>query len=232
MSKKSTQVKTKYSYNDIYVTIPSVIYDNNDLNATDKIVLALIHGYKSTWNSIKTETIAEYLNLETATINKVIRKLVFLGLIEERYYLARRRVFRSLLEKTDDAKSIITSDIFKDKTLTNTYKVTAGVIIAASLGKNNFIGGYNYNDIETLANELNMSVSSVYRHLSVLYQVKVIEKRDFGSYLIKPAVSYVKHFNKNQQNKLNYNKITKTLDQEIEITPEVNSVLDRIYSIL
>lgn len=235
MSYKRRQLKTKYQNNSrIFVAVPEIIYNNTDLNATDKIVLALIHGFKSKtgWNSIKTSTIANYLNLETSTINTTIRKLVFLDLIEQRYYRARRRVFKSLLPKTTDAKSLITSDIFTDDQLSTTYKLTIGVIIASSLGENNDLGGFNFNDIETLAEELNLSVSSVYRHLNKLYEVRLIDERNFGDYLIRPKDTYSVHHHDNQKRKMNYNRMKKELDDEADeyITPEVNAALERIYN--
>lgn len=228
-NQKPKQIKTKYNYNGQFIAIPQIVYDNPDLNATDKIVVSLIHSFKSTWNAIKTSTIAEYLNLERSTINTSIRKLVFLELLQEQYAVARHRVFRSLLPKTNDFKALITSDIFRNDKLTSTFKISLGVIIAFSLGEKNTIGGYNFNRMEALAEELNLSISSVYRHLKHLTNLDVIVPKEYARYTIKPIDTYISHTVKNNVSKLNHSRLVSTYDDDEYIDPSVEDALNRIY---
>lgn len=236
---KRNQLKTKYNYDGQYIVIPSIIYDNTDLNATDKITLSMIHGFKSnkgnTWNGIRTSTIADILGLERSTINTSIKKLKDLELLEERYAVARYRVFKSLLPETNDFKALITSDVLRNKDITNTYKITIGVIIAYSLGEKNTIGGFNFNRIQALADELNLSVSSVYRHLQHLTRLQVMEQKEYARYTLKPINSYVSHNLKNTLRVINHQKAMKEPEPEDDINyidPSVSDAINRIYNSL
>lgn len=224
--------KNKFKYdkdNGTWVVVPKIIYDNTDLNYTDKIVLSWIHGYKSTWNSISTETIATALNLTRATINEVVRKLTFLELIEQRYYLARKRVFRSLLPDTNDAFSLITTEVLNDESISPAYKITMGVLIAAALGENNFLEGFNFNNIEMIAKRLNLSVSSVYRHLSVLTKEQLIAPKEYGRYLIKPIDRYSLNYHNNQKRVKQLKEASEQLGGVV-IDDATNELLERIYN--
>lgn len=234
---KRNQLKTKYNYDGQYIVIPAIIYDNTDLNATDKITLSMIHGFKSnkgnTWNGIRTSTIADILGLERSTINTSIKKLKDLELLEERYAVARYRVFKSLLPDTTDFKALITSDVLRNKDITNTYKITIGVIIAYSLGEKNTIGGFNFNRIQALADELNLSVSSVYRHLQHLTKLQVMEQKEYARYTLKPINSYVSHNLKNTLRVINHQKAMKEPEPEDDINyidPSVSDAINRIYN--
>lgn len=232
LKSKVNKHKSKLTDNQ-YVPIPKIVYINKDLNFTDKLVLSWIHSFAKTWNNISTKTIAEKLGLTVATINKSIVKLVFLELIEERYYFARKRTFRSLLPKTNDAFSLVTTELLNDKSIPNTVKLTLGVIIAASLGKDNYIGGFNFTEMEILAERLGLSVSSVYRHLAYLRDHDYIE-RQYGSYLIKPLDSYSYNFHQNQAQQAILNESVKEYQEHKSNPVELDSMtieyLDDLHS--
>ena len=231
--KKKQQIKNKYKSNGIYITMPKIVLDNQDLNPTDKLILALIHGYKSTWNNVQSSTISDYLNLEIDTINTSIRKLVFLELLEQRYYAGRKRSYRSLLEKTTDAAAIITDTILADKTISNTVKITLGTIVSASTGKNNSSGGFDFNNIDSIAERLGVHKSTIYRHLATLKESQYIE-REHASYFIRVLDPYVRNhtFNVKSQQQLESNQL---YPDELPpgVTPEeVDASLERIYNSL
>lgn len=226
--------KKKSMQNNIYVTIPNIVISNPDLNYTDKIVLSWIHGLPSTWNNISTKKIADMLNLERATINRSIKKLVFLELIKENYKTARKRVFRSLLGKTTDAAAIITDTVLADDSLTNTYKITQGILTAASVGKDNSLGGFNFNSdelkgIEVIAKRAGLSVSSVYRHLALLSKERFIE-REYGSYFIKIQDWYVRNHAFKVSSKHNHiDNLALASSPPGDMDPETANLLDQIY---
>lgn len=231
MSKKNYIKKNdKYEYQGVFIAIPKIIYENKDLNATDKLILSWIHGFKKTWNPISTKTIAEMIGLKVSTINHSVKKLVLLELLEEKYIVARKRSFRSLLPATTDAVSLITDDVLADNELSSTYKITIGVIAAASRGKNNFIGGYNFNSIKELAALLGIAESSVYRHLQVLRESKLVS-REYAQWTIKPLDAYSKDFAYKQERK---QAVQHNLEEHATAPPmakETESILDRIFDI-
>ena len=231
------KIKTKYTNNNrVFISIPRVIYQNTDLNDTDVLVLSLITGYKAVWNAVGTDTIADYLNLSRATINVSVKKLVDLDLLQEKYVVARKRVFRSMINKEDrsDVISIITDSVLADNSISNVYKISLGVIVALSLGKNNDLGGFNFGrldkkGIEELAERLNLSISSVYRHLAVLTDNRFIN-REYGKYTITVSDAFVRNHMlnviKEKQAKASIIDVQSPPD---ELTPEIDAYLDSIY---
>ena len=181
-----------------YVPVPAVVFDNPDLNATDKIILSWIHAFKKE-TKISTSKIATSLNLTRETINYSIKKLIMLELIEQEYYCGRKRSFTSLLDPTTnkDTKSLISSDVLINSELTSTFKLTLGVFIQAALGKNNYLGGYNFKNMSEIAEILKIHVSSVYRHLAHFQKLGLVE-REYASYLVKAKDEFSNHHHEQQ----------------------------------
>lgn len=210
-----------------FVTIPKIIHENDNLNASQKIILGYIHSFKNEWNHVKTKTIAEAVGLSVRAVQNNVSILIDMQLIEAFYYAGRNRRFKSNIEDTTDAKIIIPGDILSRTDLDSTYKITMGLIVASSLGNKNFLGGYNFNTVERLAEELGLSVSSVYRHIQVLISEATITRDLDSKWLLIPQDSYSRAFSK-QQARLQKDYLKQK--DKILITPKEDALLDRIWN--
>lgn len=215
---KITKKKTK---NRKYTTISKVIYDLENITDTQKIVFAMIHNLPSEWNHIKTFTIAKDMNIHVSTVRAAIQELVNQGYLVQEYYNARKRRFKSTIdkEKTKDQYAIIASDILGSD-LSSTYKITAGIIVASSRGKDNYLGGFNFRQgAKELAVILKLSLSSVYRHISELVNVFLIKRHEESFWLLQPLDEHSLSFNRKQ--KLKYNRLlSEGKIKQIEIAEE------------
>lgn len=183
--------KTNKVNSKIYIAIPNSVYQNKDLNSTDKIILGWITGFENEWNTISTTTISNTMNLSISAVRDSIKKLVFLDLLKQKYYYARKRVFKSTISKKEKAVVLIPNEILQ-LTVSSTYKITMGFIIAASTGDENTLGGYNFNNVKRLEKLLGLSTSSVYRHIAFLRGLKYIDKDSTSPWLLRPQDSYFK----------------------------------------
>lgn len=235
----STQEKAKK----IYVTMCKEIYNNTDLSATSKIILAMYTGLPSEWNRLTTATIATTLNISVSAVRESIKKLVFLDLLSEKYRYARRREFKSNVINRNDAIVILPNEVLTAE-VSSTYKITMGFIVAASLGDNNFIGGYNFNKVERIAELLNLHISSVYRHIAVLQDLGLVLKKERSNWLLSPLDEYSKQYiakqnkrisknskkGKNESNQVDppeHNKLTGEI-----LDPVIDKLLDNIFASL
>lgn len=204
MSKK--QNKKVSQYEGTYVAMSKYIFDLTDIGATDKIVLAWFDSFDSNshdHNYLKSSTIASTLNMSVSAINTVIKRLVLLGYLSEQYYNGRRRRFKSELcpSKTEGVFSLISTDVLKSS-IASTYKITAGVIINDASGDDNFLAGYNYSNVKTLAKRLGLSKASTYRHITELISYNLLVRNNKSNWLLQPKDSYsLKHVTRQNKRK-------------------------------
>lgn len=215
----------------IYIAMPKQIYINKDISHTDKIILSWFTSFKSEWNALTTKTIADTLNLSVSAVRESIKRLVFLDLLSQKYWNARKRVFKSNIKKSDDIVVVIPNEILTLE-VSSTYKVTMGYIISASMGKNNKLAGYNFNHVTQLAKHLNLSTSSVYRHITLLEIMGYIRRDEASNWLLRPQDKYFKE----RQAKINRgldreNRAKATTDYDYTPLDVDDGVIEQIESI-
>lgn len=217
----------------LHIIIPSVILNNTDLSATDKIILSWFTGFDKENNTLTTDYIAQTLKLSTSAIRASIKRLVFLDLLKETYYYARKRMFTSTIEKTeDDAPVILTNEILTSE-VSSTYKISMGIIVASSLGENNNLNGYNFNKIDELIEILGLSKSSVYRHLKLLQELGQVTRDTSSTWLLRPHTEYTDKKFAIRNKKKRSEKTTEQKTSEYvppNITDANNKVMESFYN--
>lgn len=220
-------LETKFEYKGKpYVVIPDVIFDIKNINATDKIVLSIISSFNNEYNFVSTKYIAKTLNLSVRTIQQSITNLLSNNHLDMKYR-GKIRTFKSLvnLENATD-KALIPSDILGRSDLSSTYKLTYGVIAYLGLNINK---GYDFKTAEELAKELNISVSSVYRHIASLLNKKDISRLTSGNFMFSANDKYSKHIIKQKIREVNRRQEIEDTSS-IELTPNAERALDKIYN--
>jgi DNA-binding MarR family transcriptional regulator len=222
---KPRQSHVKLENKDFYIVLSKSILDL-DLNPGEKIALGMIVSLaRSTGKSTATmQTMANMIGVSKRTMQNYVKTLV-----EKAYlifeWVGNNRHFKPLesLKKDTDAKAIITSDILKNKTLTLTYKITQGLLIAR--GINTDEGGYRFDSMEDLADYIGLSLSSAYRHIYELLRARTIKRHENHRYMFVSNDSYSKK--KHKELKENHKSIEKS--KELVIDPYVDSVLDEVF---
>ena len=227
----------KYERKDIpkksqYIVISEYIYKQEDLSDSEKITFSLIDSLSPT--KVSTSYIAKTLNMSVSAINMCLQRLEINGYISWKYYFAKKREFKSEVSKNKTKKdfALLTTEIL-NKDISSTYKITAGVIAGSSRGSENFLGGYNFNNVKRLSKLINLSVSSTYRHIVELVKVGLVKKDKESSWLLRPQDSHSLHYARLQQSKrrdmIRQGKVIVEEEPPVIITPEQDEMLNRIY---
>lgn len=155
----------------IFIRIPKKVYLNQALNDTEKYLYgALLSLYKLFG--------ARGIPVQTARLSKLIKvsqRLIqlYLNTLKEKKLLAietvggKRRVF--LWETDDDAYVLIPDDMVYDPRASVPYKVSYGLAFVS-------MNGYEYQSMEELSAKMQLSSSSVYRHINYLKELGYISK--------------------------------------------------------
>lgn len=169
---KSSSKKEKQN---IFIRIPKSIYFNETLNDTEKYVYgALLSIHKLFWNRgipVNTARLSKQINVSQRLIQMYIKSLKSKGLLQTETMNGSRRIF--LFNLDDDAYVLIPDEMVKDTRLSVPYKVSYGLAFVT-------MDGYTYSNFSELKNKLQLSASSVYRHLHILSSIGYI-KRDISA---------------------------------------------------
>lgn len=234
---KKVNTSVDFEFNSPYITIPSEIADDSTLSPTDKMVLAVILSLQglqgNSYAYAGTKYIAKVLKMSVRTIQHSISELILKNLIDVKKR-GKKRLFKTANEyDVEDAKVIIPSDVLANETISNTYKITYGYLVAAGLNNLMF---YDFESILKLADYLKISVSSVYRHLNRLDDAELVERvetANLGFYTLDNySISWRKQRTKelNEAKALAIKKQRREFNDQQILTPEVESVLKRIWN--
>lgn len=182
LNRNDVEYKLNTKKDEIFIIVPEAIFKDDRLTASEKMTYSIIEGLASL-NSYKeaypgTKYLAKQLNLSVRQIQLIINELQKHSLISIRTS-GRKRFFKPL-KFHNDAYAIITSDVIKNTSMSNPYKLSYGRITA--LGWNNQFSGHDYGSIKEMADDLCVSESTVYRYIRV-WQSKLLVSRDKNSRL-------------------------------------------------
>lgn len=230
---KKVNTSVDFEFKSPYITIPGVIADDSTLSPTDKMVLAVILSLQgNSYAYAGTKYIAKVLKMSVRTIQHSISELILKNLIDVKKR-GKKRLFKTVnVYDVEDAKVIIPSDVLANETISNTYKITYGYLVAAGLNDLMF---YDFEAILKLADYLKISVSSVYRHLNRLDDAELVERvetANLGFYTLDNySISWRKQRTKelNEAKALAIKKQRREFNDQQILTPEVESALKRIW---
>ncbi|MDY0277164.1 MAG: hypothetical protein RBQ97_03670 [Acholeplasma sp.] len=222
--KKKTKSDFQFSGKS-YVVIPNVIFDNPNISATTKIVASIIHSFNYEWNVITTKALASMVKLSVRTIQYSISEAIDNKIIDVKK-VGKKRFFKSLINKLDTKdKALIPSDILANPDVDSSYKLTYGVLAYKGLNVN---GGYDFENVSNLALELNLSLSSVYRHINYLIGSKSIIRVN-RPYFFSCQDKYSQTIYKSKQRALKEQQAKQASIDDYVLDPFIETKLEKIF---
>lgn len=211
-----------------YVVVPKIIFNHDKLNASEKILYSIIlslsrNQYKE--SSASTKYLAKVSGLSIRMIQDYINSLKEKGFITWRKKGNKR--FFTPLYWDKDAHAIITSDVMKRTSMTTPYKLAYGRLTA--LGWNNDHGGHNYDSMEDMANDLNVSTSSAYRYIAEFKSQSLIRRDNDVTCRYIPINKYSIANHKELKRKSAEAEKKLAEIKSVRIDDKADQVIDRIF---
>lgn len=163
--------------------IPQSIFNNDKLSSGAKVMYGVLNflSRKNGFSFAGTRYLARQLNRSTRSIQYYIAELYDHNLIAMDIIDGVRHLTPVTItsEASSEVASFIPPEVVKNKKISMGAKITYGYL---SYKSNNINGYYAYQDKQQLKNELYVSESTVYRHLRVFKDLKIVRYQADNKY--------------------------------------------------